>query len=439
MDDQASLSEQHGTFRLGTVLTVVLVIACVGYVVGVVFPWLGTSVYDQKAAVQMGIATSTPEVVIASSSLPVNVPVTHLATPVPLKAVYMSSWVAGTPRLRNKLVQLIDETELNAVVIDIKDYSGRITFTVHDPELAAYGSVENRIPDIVEFIRTLHEKGIYVIGRISVFQDAYMVLHKPEWAVRRASDKAVWKDHKGISWIDAGAEPYWQYVTAIAKESYAKGFDEFNFDYIRFPSDGDMKNIAYPWSGSTTRRVVIGKFFTYLQNSLLDVTSPEAGRAPMSADLFGYTTTNTDDLGIGQVLEVALPYFDYIAPMVYPSHYNSGFRNHAVPAAAPYDVVHYSLMRATERAIAASSSPQKIRPWLQDFSIGRTTYTPAMVKAQIKATYDNGLNGWMLWNASNNYTRAALDGAMSTSTVEREIEEEREEKATATSTPSVVG
>lgn len=325
----------------------------------------------------------------------------HLKTPEPLKAIYMSSWVAGTPSIRKNLVKLIDDTELNAVVIDIKDYTGRVSFTVSDPELKQIGSSENRIPDITEFIQELHEKNIYVIGRIAVFQDPYMVKLHPDWAVKKKSDGAIWKDYKGISWIDAGARGQWDYTILVGKAAYEAGFDEINLDYIRFPSDGNMKDIYYPYSEGIVHKEVMRNFFEYVTLNLRPTG------AKISADLFGMTTTNSDDLNIGQVLEDALPFFDYIAPMVYPSHYPPGFHGFSDPNKYPYEVVNFSMETAVKRAIAASSSPLKLRPWLQDFDYGGI-YNAPEVRAQIQATYDTGLTSWMLWDAANKYTPDAL-------------------------------
>ena len=329
-------------------------------------------------------------------------PVTHIETPEPLKAIYMSSWVAGTPSIREGLVKLIEDTELNAVVIDIKDYTGKISFEVSDMELQKIGSAEKRVSDMKEFIAWLHKKNIYVIGRIAVFQDPYMVKHRPDLAVKRKSDGAVWKDYKGISWLDASSREVWDYAVLIGRESYNLGFDELNFDYIRFPSDGNMKDISYPLSESKQKSEVIRNFFEYLSLNL------RPSGVKISADLFGMTATNKDDLNIGQVLENALPYFDYIAPMVYPSHYPSGFNGYGDPNKYPYEVVNFSMSEAVKRTNEASTTPLKLRPWLQDFDYGGN-YDVKEVKAQIKATYDSGLTSWMLWSPSNKYTKGALE------------------------------
>ena len=325
--------------------------------------------------------------------------VTHLPTPEPLKAIYMTSYVAGHKDLRSALMKLIQETELNAVVIDIKDYSGRIAFPVNDPELHSVGASEKRIADLDDFLEELHRKGIYIIGRISVFQDSFLVGKRPAWAVKRESDKTVvWKDYKGVQWLDAGNHEVWEYIVRLAKESYTRGFDELNFDYIRFPSDGNMNDIFYPMSEGRVKAEVIREFFSYLRESLAGTS------AILSADLFGMTTTNKDDLNIGQILEYALPYFDYISPMVYPSHYPATFLGFANPAANPYEVVKYSMDEAYRRA---STTPLKLRPWLQDFDIG-ADYDAEKVRAQMKAVYDAGLTSWMLWAPSNRYTKDAL-------------------------------
>ncbi|MDP3962537.1 MAG: putative glycoside hydrolase [bacterium] len=339
------------------------------------------------------------------AAAPVTIPppfaVTHIETPDPLKALYMTSYVGGHEKLRTALVDLIDRTELNAVVLDIKDYTGRISFKVEDEKLIEIGSVENRIPDIKEFIAFLHSKDIYVIGRISVFQDSFFVKRHPEYAVKTKSG-AVWKDRKGISWLDIGAKPVWDYITMIGNEAYSVGFDELNFDYIRFPSDGDMNDISYPYSQGKVKSQVLKEFYAHLDKTF------RSKDIPISIDLFGMTTSNTDDLGIGQVLEDALAHFDYVSPMVYPSHYPPNFNGWKNPSAMPYEVIFYAMKKGHDRAVTASTTPLKLRPWLQDFSIGGTSYTPAMVRAQIQATYDVGLTSWMMWNASNRYTEEAL-------------------------------
>lgn len=353
--------------------------------------------------------STEPAVASIAEVTPVKELVAHIETPDQVKAVYLTSWAAGNDKFRTHLYDLVDNTEINSVVIDVKDYTGRISFPVSDPELAKYGASENRIPDIKEFIASLHERGVYVIARISSFQDSYLIDIHPEWAVK---DKAgsIWKDYKGVKWLDPGAKPVWDYLVDIGNESYSVGFDELNFDYIRYPSDGNMLDISYSWSDDRSRQEVMKAFFMHLRESFASTS------IPISIDLFGLTTSADGDLGIGQSLKDAIQYFDYVSPMVYPSHFANGFIGLAKPAKFPYEVVKYSMDQGSMRALAASSSPLKIRPWLQHFDLG-AVYTPAMIRAQIQATYDSGLDSWMLWNAASVYNKEALlpKGATTTS------------------------
>jgi len=327
----------------------------------------------------------------------------HIIPPNPVKGIYMTSWVAGTKDWREKLVNLIETTELNSLVIDVKDYTGRISFEVSDPELQEIGSSEKRISDIKEFLDYLHNKNIYAIARIAVFQDSFLAKKYPDLAVKRGNKITVWKDHKGIAWLDPCSTEVWDYTVKIGKEAEGVGFDELNFDYIRFPSDGNMKDISYSHCPAQfTKSEIIRDFFSYLKEQL------KKTEVPLSADVFGMTTTNTDDLNIGQVLEKIEPYFDYICPMVYPSHYPATYDGYKNPALHPYEIISHAMASSSERLIAASSSPSKLRPWLQDFDLG-ANYDAAMVRKEKQAVYDAGLSSWLLWNPANKYTTQALD------------------------------
>ncbi len=343
--------------------------------------------------------------------------------PSEIKAIYATSWSAGNEARLARLEKLISETELNAIVIDVKDYSGYVAYNTELPLPKQYRAVELRMPRLNALVKRLHSAGIYVIGRISVFQDQRLALARPELALQSLSAKAVWKDHKGLAWMDAASEEVWRYNVSIAREVLERGFDEVNFDYIRFASDGNLRDIAHPvWDGVTPRTAVMESFFKYLRAELPD--------ARLSADLFGLTTVNEDDLGIGQVLESALPYFDAIAPMAYPSHYATQFLGYTNPAEYPYEVVKYSLENAISRFTTydaqfknanATENPashvlplkSKLRPWLQDFDLG-ATYDAAMVIREIQAVRDAAMaapklvDGWMLWDPTNEYTREAL-------------------------------
>ena len=297
-----------------------------------------------------------------------------------------------------------------------------------------YKAKEIRISKINSLIKKLHDEGVYVIARIAVFQDPMLAKVRPDLAIHKkskisslptsssafVSSSTLWYDNKKLAWIDPAAKEAWDYNIAIAKDAVARGFDEINFDYIRFASDGDLKDMAFPFynSKTTLKRKVMKNFFEYLRIELAGVK--------ISADLFGLTAVNKDDMGIGQVIEDAYVNFDYVAPMVYPSHYFSGFLNYKNPALFPYEVVGYSMEKALNRLttynlqlttstsdVSNSGSSVKLRPWLQDFDLG-ASYNADKVKKEIQAVYDSAsstpelINGFMLWNASNVYTKEAL-------------------------------
>ncbi len=340
--------------------------------------------------------------------------------PTEIKAVYATNWSAATPSRLNYLVDLIDGTELNAIVVDIKDYSGYVGYDTAVPEAEKYNAEEVRISDIDSLIRRLHEKNIYAIARTTIFQDPRLALARPDLAVQDKTTGGVWKDRKGLSWMDPASREVWDYNIAIVRDALSHGFDEINFDYIRFPSDGDIDATDYPfWDEVTPASSVMRDFFRYLRQELPD--------ARLSADLFGQTTVNYDDMGIGQIIEYAYESFDYVAPMIYPSHYISSFLNLGNPAAYPYEVVKYSMDSAVARLINYNQQlatttlttnnyqlKTKLRPWLQAFDLG-AAYTPEMVREEIQATYDAAtsspalLNGFMLWSPSNVYDRRALN------------------------------
>jgi hypothetical protein len=356
----------------------------------------------EEGLVKAVVAQKT-ETQVASSTA-----VTHVSTPSKVKGLYMTACVASTSTWRENLETLIKNTELNSVVIDIKDYSGTISFI--DPALQGNDVTGCRVKDMGAFIAELHRANIYVIGRVTVFQDPYYASRYPELAVKSKSTGGIWKDRHGLPFVDVGAKPYWDHVIDIAKAGYALGFDEINFDYIRYPSDGNMADAHYSWTiGTSTKAQMVKSFFSYLHDHLKDTG------VKTSADLFGLVTVAEDDLGIGQVLTNTLPYFDFVDPMVYPSHFATGADGYKVPAAHPYEIVHYSMAEGLKREEAqkvaegiATSTPSKLRPWLQDFDLLGVPYGVPEVQAQIKATHDVGLTSWLLWDASNRYTPTAL-------------------------------
>jgi len=346
--------------------------------------------------------------------------------PADVRGIYFTSWSASLPDRMARAIELGKTTEVNAVVIDVKDFTGKVAFETENPLIKRIGSEEKRIANLRELVNTFHAENIYVAVRIAVFQDQHLVKVRPDLAVKDAAGN-VWRDRKGLGWVDPASREAWEYNLEVAKEAAKAGADELNFDYIRFPSDGNLVNIRYPVydSAKRTKREVIREFFAFLHEGL-----KPTGKV-VSADLFGLSTVNKDDLGIGQVIEDAFPYFDYIAPMVYPSHYAAGFLGYKNPAAHPYEVIKYSLENAKARRekfaeIFATSTlegtspelrekikrPEKIaeiRPWLQAFDLG-ASYPPEVIRKEIQAVYDVGLtHGWYLWNPSNVYSTAIFE------------------------------
>lgn len=378
-------------------------------------------------------SSSSDKTDLKSEKLPVNSDIEPqkplLNPPETIKGVYMTSWSAASDIRVNGIIEMKKNSGLNAVIVDIKDYSGLIAYDIKLPQSEEYKTKEIRIRKLNSLIKKFHDNGIYAIARITVFQDPALAKARPDLAVKKKENASstppypTWYDRKGLAWTDPSSKEVWDYNIAIAKDALARGFDEINFDYIRFPSDGDMKSMYFSfWDQKIPRDKIIQSFFKYTRESL-----PEA---KLSADLFGLVTINKDDLGIGQILEDAYQYFDFVSPMVYPSHYYSGTLGYSNPAEYPYEIIKYSMDSAAKRlqdyefkliseqktatSNAENGTPKqisKIRPWLQDFSLG-TVYTLEMVKLQIKAVSDslgNRYNGYMLWNPSNFYTQKAIE------------------------------
>lgn len=324
-----------------------------------------------------------------------------IKTPNPLKGVYVSSWVAGTKSTIDRVINLIDTTSANAIIIDIKDASGRISYAPVDYDLALIGAGTTRIRDLPALVKRLHEKNIYIIGRISVFQDAYYATKFPNSAYKDTRTGLTWNDNKGLSWVKNDNKEFWDYNIAIARDAYNQGFDEINLDYVRYPSDGPLSYLDTS-SIQKGRTATMTDFFEYVDQEIR-----QKSKIPLSVDLFGLTMSAQGDLGIGQVLELVAPYVDYVAPMVYPSHFAKGTYGIADPANQPYAIIHKSLSDGISKMKAINEDPNKLRPWLQDFNLG-AVYTPEMVKAQIQASENLGLKSWMLWDPKNIYTKSAL-------------------------------
>lgn len=316
--------------------------------------------------------------------------------PVEAKGIYLTAYSAANPTKRAQMIELMNATELNTVVIDIKDYTGYVLYDTQVALANELGLKRDRLGDVSEIIKDFHANNIYVMARQTVFQDPVLAEKRPDLAFK-ATWGGLWRDHKGLAWVDASKPEIWNYNIAIAKEAIALGFDEINFDYVRFPTDGNMSALVYT-HGEKQKHDVMGEFFAYLSEALRNEP------AYISLDFFGFVMERHDGMTIGQRLEDAVDHVDYIAPMMYPSHYPSGHLGLANPAEHPGIVIENGMQKGApyfedKRAAA--------RPWIQAFNIG-AVYDAAKVRAQIDAVEAYTDGGWLLWNASNRYNAAGL-------------------------------
>ncbi len=382
--------------------------------VGIFFGLSKNYFFNKPAPVS---AFVTPENINGSNYVP---PQKLSNAPEIIKAFYVTGYSAGSKKYLDYLTNIFKTSEINAVVVDIKGSDGYVTYNSGAPDVAKYHLYIGAIKDVDALINFFHNQNIYVIGRIANFEDPVYSKARPELAIYNKLETTdplhpiLWQDKNKLSWLDPASKDVWDYNISLAKDALYHGFDEINFDYVRFPSDGKTASLGFPaWNGVKLKADVINEFFHYVRANLTG--------AKISVDLFGQTTTNTDDMGIGQILENAFENFDYISPMVYPSHYIDGFKGFDKPAEHPYDVVKYAMDTALAREAAFDAKSRekggenaskvanlaKFRPWLQDFSLRATFYTADMVRAEIKATQDSlGSNfyGYMMWNAGNIYT-----------------------------------
>jgi hypothetical protein len=318
------------------------------------------------------------------------------------RGIYLTAYSAGSVTKVDKVLAEIEGSSINSVVIDIKDYSGNLCYDSQIPMVNELGLEEIKIRDLKGVVDKLHQHGLYAIARIAVFQDPALATKKPEWAVGNKETGKTWQDRKGLSWVDPANPAVWDYHILIAQEAIALGFDEINLDYVRFPSDGAISAMTFPvWKGEGTKADVMRNFFSYFSDKLKDEP------AYLSVDLFGLTTTVKNDMNIGQLLENTSPYFDYICPMVYPSHYPNGYLGFNNPAEHPYDIIYGAIKTANERLASTTPQRAKIRPWIQDFDLG-AVYTAGMIKQEIKASLDAGGDGFLVWDPKNLYTWEGL-------------------------------
>jgi hypothetical protein len=316
------------------------------------------------------------------------------------KALYLSFYGIGDRRLREAALKLIEETELNALVIDVKGDKGMIPYPSSIPMASAVGAQKIiTVRDMKGLLTSFREKGIYTIARIVVFKDNLLAEKMPHLAVRTQNGQ-VWRDREGLAWVDPFKKEVWDYNVAIAMEAAQQGFDEIQFDYVRFP-DASAPQFSMANTQENRLQAVVG-FLKEARDKLLPYNTF------LSADIFGYVCWNVNDTLIGQTLDDFLPHVDYLAPMLYPSGFQYGIPGYRIPVTNPYEIVHLTLKKAQERTMV---SPLRFRPWLQafrDYAFDRRSFEEKEIKDQIKAAEKFGSHGWMLWNPRNSYSANGL-------------------------------
>lgn len=347
-----------------------------------------------------------------------------------VKGIFVTGPMAGTDNMEN-LIDLVDKTELNAIVMDVKNDEGRVVYKMQIPEVEETGAGIRYVQDMEALMEKCKKKDIYMIARIVAFKDPFLAEVKPEWCIHN-SDGSVFKDKGGLAWLNPYNREVWDYLAAIAQEALKIGFDEVQFDYLRFSTDKGMDNVDLgKEAGEKGRQQIITEFVQYMSEKI-----HESGGV-ISADVYGMVIdSETDQKIVGQNYAELSEYLDYISPMIYPSHYGPYNYNIPVPDAEPYLLV-LTALQSSKKVLAgipvtsisgnelqdytteelAALEPMagiraQVRPWLQDFTAtwvsGHISYEAEEIRAQIQAVYDAGYEEWILWNASNRYTEDGL-------------------------------
>ncbi len=316
------------------------------------------------------------------------------------KALYLTYYGIGDRHIRNSALDLMKETDINALVIDVKGDRGILTYKSNVPRVAEVGAQKQVIiKDVLGLIRSLREQGVYTIARIVVFKDNVLGTARPDLTVK-TQDGKTFLDRERLIWVDPSRKEVWDYNISLAVEAAQYGFDEIQFDYVRFP---DKKGLKFSVPNTEEERVKhISGFLSAASKALAPYN------VFVAADIFGYASWNLDDTQIGQRLDAIVPHVDYISLMLYPSGFQFGIPGYRNPVAHPYEIVSLSLKKAQERT---AISPLRFRPWLQafrDYAFDRRHFRELEISSQIRAAEEFGSGGWMLWNPRNVYTSEGL-------------------------------
>jgi hypothetical protein len=354
-----------------------------------------------KAFCSVAFAVQTSAQGQAAPARPLQSPTTShyaelLAAPGHIRGIHLTAWGAGSARLRRQTIEKMKKSVVNAVAVAVKETDGKV-YIPGVPLAAKYGTYAPAISRPEEMLADFKAEGIYTIARVVAFHDRLLPKSRPDLAVRTPSG-APWRANNGATWVDPYNKEVWNYVVDVAIRAAELGFDEIQFDYIRYPTEGDTSLCRYSKPHDSRSGVAnLAAFLSYARKRL-------PGKVKLSAAIFGLTTSSKGDMGIGQSIHSLAENTDYIYPMMYPSHYNPGEYRIKNPDAEPFKVIDRGLRDARERL---GFDYDKVRPYLQDFSL-RHDYGPHEVRAQLIAARRNFVGSWLLWNPSNRYNWSAL-------------------------------
>ena len=330
--------------------------------------------------------------------------IVRVPTPDIVRGLYVNRWAALGRRM-GQLIEISKRTEVNALVIDVKDDRGFVLYKSKVPLAIEIGADTNSAMShkkLRAILDTMTAHNIYPIARIVVAKDPLLAGKKLEWAIKRRDNMQPWLDKNGNPWLDPHHREVWQYAVDLAKEAYDLGFSEVQFDYVRFPDEKRLiRESTYPLANGRVRAQVIRDQIGFVRSALKPV------KMPVTIDVFGLTATDTTDMGIGQRWEMFVDQADVVLPMVYPSHFAPGTYKIGNPNANPYLTIDRA-MKDIKRRTANIPNAAKIVPWYQDFTLGPPHYYAEQVRAQMKAGYDNGFQSWILWNPRSSYNEGAL-------------------------------
>jgi len=313
-----------------------------------------------------------------------------------VRGLYVNRFAAQSLKRMHKLIAIADSTEVNALVIDVKDEFG-LNIPSQDPMLQKNAGKAGVIPNVKQLIDTLKAHDILAIARIVTFKDSVAARANPDHVIRKP-DGTPWHDKQGLTWVNPYDEEIWEYDLRVAEEAVKLGFGEVQFDYIRFPEPyKSLPPQVFPNQKGRSKPDVLAQFLK-TANARIDKLG---GRT--TADIFGLVTTVGGALEIGQEWEKVSPAVDVVLPMTYPSHYPPGSFNLPRPNAAPYQVQFKAINRARERDAKLGLKGERVRPWIQAFSLGQPKYDAAHVKEQMRGIYDAGYNGWVWWHPGSSY------------------------------------